>query len=184
MEVVGQTVDDAAGEAFDKCARVMGLGYPGGPAVDRLAAGGDAGAFAFARPRVGGYDYSFSGLKTSFLYTLRDCLRGDPAFVEKRRADLCASLQHAVVEILMDKLLKASEGFGIREVAAAGGVSANRALRDAFGCYARRYGWNVYLLPPAYTTDNAAMVAVAGYLKYGAGDFCGMDAVPFSRVII
>jgi N6-L-threonylcarbamoyladenine synthase len=184
MEIVGQTIDDAAGEAFDKCAKVMGLGYPGGPAVNRLAAAGNPKAFTFSRPHVGGYDYSFSGLKTSFLYTLRDRLKDDPGFIENNRADLCASLQSVIVDILMDKLQKASAALGIREVAVAGGVSANTALRDAFHAYARRYGWKVYIPPFAYTTDNAAMVAVSGYFKYLEGDFCSMQAVPFSRVTV
>ncbi|OAV63945.1 t(6)A37 threonylcarbamoyladenosine biosynthesis protein [Bacteroidales bacterium Barb6XT] len=184
MEVVGQTIDDAAGEAFDKCAKVMGLGYPGGPVVNRLANEGNPAAFAFAKPRVGGYDYSFSGLKTSFLYTLRDRLQSDPDFIEKNRADLCASLQAVVVDILMSKLRKAAKDLGIKEVAVAGGVSANSGLRDAFLAHARLYGWKVHIPPFAFTTDNAAMVAMAGHYKYLDGEFCPMDAVPFARVVI
>ncbi|MDR2969011.1 MAG: tRNA (adenosine(37)-N6)-threonylcarbamoyltransferase complex transferase subunit TsaD [Tannerellaceae bacterium] len=184
MTVIGQTIDDAAGEAFDKCAKVMGLGYPGGPVVDRLAAEGNPKAFNFSKPHVAGYDYSFSGLKTSFLYTLRDRLKEDPGFIEKNRPDLCASLQATVVEILMDKLRRAARDLGIREVAVAGGVSANSALRDAFPDHARRFGWNVYIPKFAFTTDNAAMVAITGYYKYLDGDFCSVDAVPFSRVVI
>jgi N6-L-threonylcarbamoyladenine synthase len=184
MEVIGQTIDDAAGEAFDKCAKVMGLPYPGGPGVNRLAAEGDPTAFAFSKPHIPAYDYSFSGLKTSFLYTLRDRLKEDPAFVEKRRADLCASLQATVVDILMAKLLKAANDLRIREVAVAGGVSANTALREAFHDYARRYGWQVYIPPFAFTTDNAAMVAITGHFKYLRRDFCPMDAIPFSRLTI
>jgi N6-L-threonylcarbamoyladenine synthase len=184
MEVIGQTIDDAAGEAFDKCAKVMGLGYPGGPVVNRLAGEGNPKAFAFSKPHVAGYDYSFSGLKTSFLYTLRDRLKDDPAFVEKNRADLCASLQSTVVDILMAKLLKAANDLRIKEVAVAGGVSANTALRDAFHDYARRYGWKIHIPPFAFTTDNAAMVAITGHFKYLKQDFCPMDAVPFSRVTI
>ena len=182
MQIAGQTIDDAAGEAFDKCAKVMGLGYPGGPVLNRLAAGGNPRAFSFSKPHVPGYDYSFSGLKTSFLYTLRDRLKEDAAFIEKNKADLCASLQSAIVDILMSKLLKASNDLGIKEVALAGGVSANTALRDAFGDYARLYGWKIHIPPFAFTTDNAAMIAVAGYFKYLRKDFCPMDAVPFSRV--
>ncbi|MDR1258299.1 MAG: tRNA (adenosine(37)-N6)-threonylcarbamoyltransferase complex transferase subunit TsaD [Tannerellaceae bacterium] len=184
MEVIGQTIDDAAGEAFDKCAKVMGLGYPGGPVVNSLAAEGDPKAFAFSKPHVKGYDYSFSGLKTSFLYTLRDRLIQDPGFIEKNRADLCASLQATVVDILMAKLLKAAEDLGIKEVALAGGVSANTALRDTFMDYALRYGWTVHIPPLAFTTDNAAMVAITGYFKYLKKDFCLIDTVPFSRVVI
>ncbi|MDR1103465.1 MAG: tRNA (adenosine(37)-N6)-threonylcarbamoyltransferase complex transferase subunit TsaD [Tannerella sp.] len=184
MEIIGQTIDDAAGEAFDKCAKVMGLGYPGGPAVNRLAGEGNPAAFTFSKPHVPGYDYSFSGLKTSFLYTLRDALKGNPDFIEQHRADLCASLQATVVEILMDKLRRAAADLKIREVAVAGGVSANSGLRDAFLEHAARLGWNVYLPPNAFTTDNAAMVAMTGYYKYLDGDFCSMDAVPFSRVTV
>jgi N6-L-threonylcarbamoyladenine synthase len=184
MEVIGQTIDDAAGEAFDKCAKVMGLGYPGGPLVDRLAAEGNPEAFAFSKPRIPGYDYSFSGLKTSFLYTLRDRMKDDPAFINHHKADLCASLQATVVSILMDKLHKASRELGIREIALAGGVSANTALRKALQHYAQRYGWKIHIPPLAFTTDNAAMVAITGYFKYLKKDFCHMDAVPFSRVTI
>ncbi|MDR2042352.1 MAG: tRNA (adenosine(37)-N6)-threonylcarbamoyltransferase complex transferase subunit TsaD [Tannerella sp.] len=184
MEIIGQTIDDAAGEAFDKCAKVMGLGYPGGPVVDRLAGEGNPAAFVFSKPHVPGYDYSFSGLKTSFLYTLRDALKVNPDFIEQNRADLCASLQATVVEILMNKLRKAAADLNIREVAVAGGVSANSGLRDAFREHAARLGWNVYLPPNAFTTDNAAMVAMTGYYKYRDGDFCSMDAAPFSRTVL
>lgn len=184
MEVIGQTIDDAAGEAFDKCAKVMGLGYPGGPVVNRLANEGNAKAFTFSKPHIPGYDYSFSGLKTSFLYTLRDRLKEDPDFIEKNKEDLCASLQATVVDILMDKLRKAAKDLGIGEVAVAGGVSANSGLRDAFLDHARRFGWKVHIPKFAFTTDNAAMVAITGYYKYLDGDFCAMDAVPFSRVVI
>lgn len=184
MEVIGQTIDDAAGEAFDKCAKVMGLGYPGGPIVNKLASEGKPDAFRFARPHVSGYDYSFSGLKTSFLYTLRDKLAEDPDFVEKNKADLCASLQHTVIDILIKKLRQAAKDHGIKQVALAGGVSANTGLRDAFHDHARRYGWTVFIPKFAYTTDNAAMVAISGYYKYLQGDFCPIDAVPFSRITI
>jgi len=184
MEVIGQTIDDAAGEAFDKCAKVMGLGYPGGPIVNRLANEGNPHAFKFSKPHITGYDYSFSGLKTSFLYTLRDALKDEPDFIARHKADLCASLQATVVDILMDKLRKAAKDLGIQEIALAGGVSANSGLRDAFHDHAERLGWNIYLPPNAFTTDNAAMVAMAGYFKYLNRDFCSMDAVPFARVRI
>ncbi|GHV04182.1 tRNA N6-adenosine threonylcarbamoyltransferase [Bacteroidia bacterium] len=184
MEIVGQTIDDAAGEAFDKCAKVMGLGYPGGPVVNRLGNIGNPTAFTFSKPHVPGYDYSFSGLKTSFLYTLRDRLEEDPAFIETHREDLCASLQRTVVDILMDKLRKASKDLKINEVAVAGGVSANTALRDAFHEHAVKYGWRIHIPPFAFTTDNAAMVAITGYFKYLHQDFCPMDATPFSRTVI
>ena len=184
MEIIGQTIDDAAGEAFDKCAKVMGLGYPGGPVVDRLAKEGDASLFKLNKPHIQGYDYSFSGLKTSFLYLLRDELKKDPDFIEKNKAHLCASLQQTIIEILMDKLRKAAKELGIKDVAVAGGVSANSGLRVAFEDHARHFGWNVYIPPFGYTTDNAAMIAITGYFKYQDGDFCEMDAAPFSRVVM
>ncbi|MDR0348527.1 MAG: tRNA (adenosine(37)-N6)-threonylcarbamoyltransferase complex transferase subunit TsaD [Tannerella sp.] len=184
MEVIGRTIDDAAGEAFDKCAKVMGLGYPGGPVVNRLANEGNPKAFTFSKPHVSGYDYSFSGLKTSFLYTLRDALKVAPDFIETHKKDLCASLQATVIDILMDKLRKAVKDSGIKEVAAAGGVSANSGLRDSLQDHAVRFGWNIFLPPHAFTTDNAAMVAITGYYKFLDNEFCGMDAVPFSRVVI
>jgi len=182
MEIIGQTIDDAAGEAFDKCAKVMGLGYPGGPVVNRLANEGNPKAFAFSKPNVPGYDYSFSGLKTSFLYTLRDELEKNPNFIEERKADLCASLQATVIHILMKKLRQAAKDLGIRQVAVAGGVSANTGLRDAFHDYARRYGWKVFIPKFAYTTDNAAMVAMNGYFSFIDGKRTELDAVPFARV--
>lgn len=184
MEVIGQTIDDAAGEAFDKCAKVMGLGYPGGPVVNRLANEGNPHAFAFSKPHIPGYDYSFSGLKTSFLYTLRDHLKEDPDFIEKNKQDLCASLQATVIDILMSKLRKAAKDLGIKEVAVAGGVSANSGLRDAFLDHAKRYGWKVHIPKFSFTTDNAAMVAITGYYKFLDRDFCPMDAAPLSRVVI
>ncbi len=182
MEIIGQTIDDAAGEAFDKCAKVMGLGYPGGPVVNRLANEGNPKAFAFSKPNVPGYDYSFSGLKTSFLYTLRDELEKNPNFIEERKADLCASLQATVIDILMKKLRQAAKDLGIHQVAVAGGVSANTGLRDAFHDHARRYGWKVFIPKFAYTTDNAAMVAMNGYFSFIDGKRTELDAVPFARV--
>ena len=182
MTIIGQTIDDAAGEAFDKCAKVMGLGYPGGPVVNRLANEGNPKAFAFSKPNVPGYDYSFSGLKTSFLYTLRDELEKNPNFIEERKADLCASLQATVIDILMKKLRQAAKDLGIRQVAVAGGVSANTGLREAFHDHARRYGWQVFIPKVAYTTDNAAMVAMNGYFSFVEGKRTELDAVPFARV--
>lgn len=184
MEIIGQTIDDAAGEAFDKCAKVMGLPYPGGPVIDRLAETGDPKAFRFNKPHLAGYDYSFSGLKTSFLYLLRDEIKKDPDFVAAHLNDLCASLQRTIVDILMDKLCRAAHDLGIKEVAVAGGVSANSAVRAAFTAAADRYGWRIHLPEFAFTTDNAAMVAITGYYKYFDGDFCAIDAAPFSRVQI
>lgn len=184
MKIIGQTIDDAAGEAFDKCAKVMGLGYPGGPIVDKLAKEGNPEKFKFNKPHLKGYDYSFSGLKTSFLYLIRDELQKDPDFIEKNKADLCASLQKTVVDVLMDQLRKASKDLNIKEVAVAGGVSANSGLRAAFEDHAKRYGWKIHIPKFGYTTDNAAMVAISGYYKYLDGEYCAMDAAPFSRVIV
>lgn len=184
MEVVGQTIDDAAGEAFDKCAKVMGLGYPGGPIVNKLALEGNPTKFQFSKPHIQGFDYSFSGLKTSFLYTLRDALKENPNFIEENKADLCASLQKTVIDILMNKLLKAAKHYGILRVAVAGGVSANTGLRDAFLSYAQKYNWEVFIPKFSYTTDNAAMVAVAGYYSYEKGDFAPRDFVPFVRTTL
>lgn len=182
MEIVGQTIDDAAGEAFDKCAKVMGLGYPGGPIVNKLANEGNPHAFKFAKPNVPGYDYSFSGLKTSFLYTLRDEIKLNPNFVEENKEDLCASLQYTVIEILMKKLRLAAKELKIKHVAVAGGVSANTGLREAFVDHARRYGWSIYIPKFAYTTDNAAMVAMSGHYNYLEGKQNEMDTVPYARV--
>ncbi len=182
MEILGRTIDDAAGEAFDKCAKVMGLPYPGGPHIDRLAAQGDPKAFKFSKPHIDGLDYSFSGLKTSFLYTLRDAVRLDPDFVEKNKADLAASLQRTIIEILLDKLDKAVHRTGVRTVAIGGGVSANSGVRAAVADYCRRHGLRAFIPERAFTTDNAAMVAIAGMFKYQAGEFCPLDAPPFARV--
>ena len=184
MEVIGQTIDDAAGEAFDKCAKVMDLGYPGGPVVDRLAKEGNPKAFTLNKPHIPGYNYSFSGLKTSFLYLLRDRIKEDPDFIEKNKQDLCASLQFTIVDILMDKLRKAVKDTGITEVAVAGGVSANSGVRNAFEDHARRYGWKIHLPKFSFTTDNAAMVAITGYYKYLDKYFCSIDEAPFSRVVL
>ena len=184
MEVIGQTIDDAAGEAIDKCSKVMGLGYPGGPIIDKLARQGNPNAFSFSKPHIAGYDYSFSGLKTSFLYFLRDQIKENPDFIEQNKADLAASLERTVVEILMDKLRRAAKDLGIREVAVAGGVSANTGLRKAFLDYSHRYHWNVYIPKFGFTTDNAAMIAITGYYKYQDGDFCSIDQPAFSRVTL
>lgn len=182
MEILGRTIDDAAGEAFDKCAKVMGLPYPGGPHIDRLAAEGDASKFKFAKPHIPGLDYSFSGLKTSFLYTLRDNVKFDPDFIEKNLADLAASLQQTIIDILMDKLDKAVKQTGVRTVAIGGGVSANSGVRDAVAAYCQRRGLTAFIPPRLFTTDNAAMVAIAGYYKYIDRIFCRYDQVPYARV--
>lgn len=184
MEVLGQTIDDAAGEAIDKCSKVMGLGYPGGPIIDSLARRGNPKAYAFAKPHIEGYDYSFSGLKTSFLYSLRDWLKDDPDFIEHHKEDLAASLEATIVDILMKKLRMAAKDTGIRQVAVAGGVSANNGLRQAFQEYAQKYGWKIFIPPFGYTTDNAAMIAITGYFKYLDQDFCGIDLPAYSRVTL
>ncbi|MDE6115181.1 tRNA (adenosine(37)-N6)-threonylcarbamoyltransferase complex transferase subunit TsaD [Barnesiella sp. WM24] len=182
MEVLGQTIDDAAGEAFDKCAKVMGLPYPGGPHIDRLASEGDPHRFKFSKPRISGLDYSFSGLKTSFLYTLRDNIASDPDFIEKNKADLAASLQATIIDILLTKLKKAVEQTGVRTVAIGGGVSANSGVRNAVADYCKQKGLTAFIPERAFTTDNAAMVAIAGYFKYLDNQFCEYDAAPYARV--
>ena len=182
MRIIGTTIDDAAGEAFDKCAKVMGLPYPGGPVIDRLAKEGDPKAFRFARPHVEGYDYSFSGLKTSFLYTLRDAVAKDPEFIERHKADLCASLQTTIVEILLDKLIRASKETGIRDIAIAGGVSANSGLRNGITETGARRGWRTFLPEFKFTTDNAAMIAMAGHYRYRNGEFASLDVSPVARL--
>lgn len=184
MEILGRTIDDAAGEAFDKCAKVMGLPYPGGPHIDRLAAEGDAKRFKFARPHIQGLDYSFSGLKTSFLYTLRDGLRANPDFIEQNKADLAASLQATIIAILLDKLEKAVKQTGVRTVAIGGGVSANSGVRAAVAEFCERHGIEAFIPERKFTTDNAAMVAVAGYFKYLDKQFCPYELAPYARVEI
>ncbi len=181
MEVIGQTIDDAAGEAFDKCAKVMGLPYPGGPHVDRLAKEGDPFKFEFSRPRIPGLDYSFSGLKTNFLYFLRDNIKENENFIEDNKADLCASLQHTIIEILLSKLKRAAKETGIREITVAGGVSANSGLRNALRENADKFGWNLLIPKFEYTMDNAAMIAITGYYKYLKKEFVGQNVVPFAR---
>lgn len=184
MEVLGQTIDDAAGEAFDKCAKVMGLPYPGGPHIDRLAAEGDPKRFKFAKPHIAGLDYSFSGLKTSFLYTLRDNIKLDPDFIEKNKADLAASLQSTIIEILLDKLRKAVDMTGVKTVAIGGGVSANSGVRKAVADYCEAHNLTAFIPQRTFTTDNAAMVAIAGHFKYLDGIFCNYDEAPYARVKI
>ena len=184
MEILGQTIDDAAGEAIDKCSKVMGLGYPGGPIIDKLARQGNPKAFTFSKPHIPGLDYSFSGLKTSFLYSLRDWLKEDPDFIEHHKVDLAASLEATVVDILMDKLRKAAKEYKLKEVAVAGGVSANNGLRNAFREHAEKYGWDIFIPKFSYTTDNAAMIAITGYFKYLDRDFCSIDLPAYSRVTL
>ncbi len=180
--ILGQTIDDAVGEAFDKCSKMMGLGYPGGPVIDRLSKQGNAERFHFAKPHVGGLDYSFSGVKTSLLYFVRDEMAGDPSFLDNNREDICASFQKTLIDILLDKLIKAAKQTGIRDIAIGGGVSANSGLRARMLEEGRRRGWNVFLPELKFTTDNAAMIAVAGYFHYLAGERCPLDVAPVSRI--
>jgi N6-L-threonylcarbamoyladenine synthase len=181
MEIIGQTVDDAAGETFDKAAKIMGLPYPGGPVIDQLARKGDASRFSFARPSVPGLDFSFSGLKTSILYFLRDELKKDPLFIQKWQADLCASIQASVIDILLTRLEQASAQTGIREIAIAGGVSANSRLREQLAERGSSLGWNVYIPRFEFTTDNAAMIAIAGYYGFLHGERGSLSSVPYAR---
>ena len=181
MEVIGRTIDDASGETFDKSAKIMNLGYPGGPIIDRLAKEGNPNAFTFAEPRIAGYDYSFSGLKTSILYLIRDQLKQDPDFIEKNKNDLCASIQHTIVNILMKKLCMAAKDLKIKTITIGGGVSANSAMRKTIAETGQKLGWNTFIPPFQYTTDNAAMIAIAGYFKYTNHDFSKLNTVPFAR---
>lgn len=184
MEVIGQTIDDAAGEAFDKCAKVMGLPYPGGPYIDKLSKEGNPQRFTFSKPSIQGLDYSFSGLKTSFLYFLRDELKENPGFIAQNKADLCASLQATIVDVLMNKLIRASRETKIKEIAVAGGVSANSGLRSALQTESDRHRWNLFIPDIQYTMDNAAMIAITGYYKYLKGEFASQNVVPFARTQI
>ncbi|MBA4322824.1 MAG: tRNA (adenosine(37)-N6)-threonylcarbamoyltransferase complex transferase subunit TsaD, partial [Odoribacter sp.] len=181
MEVIGNTIDDAAGEAFDKCGKVMGLPYPAGPIIDKLAAGGNQNAFRFSKPVVPGLNFSFSGLKTNFLYFLKDRIKVNPEFISENKADLCASLQGTIIDILLGKLIKASEQTGITEIGIAGGVSANSGLREAIRTESLKRNWNLFIPPFSYTTDNAAMIGITGYYKYLRGDFSGQDVSPLAR---
>ena len=182
MEVLGQTIDDAAGEAIDKCSKVMGLGYPGGPIIDKLARQGNPKAYQFSEPHIPGLDYSFSGLKTSFLYSMQKWVKEDPDFIEHHKEDIAASLEWTIVDILMKKLKMAVKQTGIKHVAVAGGVSANNGLRNAFHDYARRFGWTIYIPKFSYTTDNAAMIGCVGSFKLRDEDFCPIDAPAFPKV--
>ncbi len=184
MEILGKTIDDAAGEAFDKCAKVMGLPYPGGPHIDRLAAVGDPKRFKFSKPHIAGFDYSFSGLKTSFLYTIRDEVKKNPDFIDQNKADLAASLQSTIIDILLDKLDKAVKATGVRQIAIGGGVSANSGVRQAISDYCDRHHLKAWIPKRSFTTDNAAMVAIVGYHKFLNNDFSSLDLPPFTRVEI
>ena len=180
--ILGQTIDDAVGEAFDKCSKMMGLGYPGGPVIDRLARQGDPLRFKFAKPRVPGLDYSFSGIKTSLLYFVRDEIAKDPDFMEKNKEDICASFQKTLIDILMDKLIKAAKQTGIKDITIGGGVSANSGLRERVLLEGKKRGWRTFLPEFKFTTDNAAMIAIAGYYHYLAGERAPLDTAPVSRV--
>ena len=182
FEILGQTIDDAVGEAFDKCSKMMGLGYPGGPIVDALAAKGDPSRFSFAKPQIPGLDYSFSGIKTSLLYFVRDRMAEDPSFMENNKEDICASFQRTLIDVLMSKLVKAAKMTGIKEVAIGGGVAANSELRERVAAEGRKRGWNTYIPERRFTTDNAAMIAIAGYYHYLAGERCPLDIAPVARI--
>jgi N6-L-threonylcarbamoyladenine synthase len=184
MEVIGQTIDDAAGEAFDKCGKVMGLPYPAGPIIDKLAKEGNPDSIVFNKPKIQGLDYSFSGLKTSFLYHLRDELKLNSNYIEDNKANLCASLQKTIIDILIGKLVRASKETGINEITVAGGVSANSGLRNELTKIAEKKNWKLFVPPLRYTTDNAAMIAITGYYKFIKGEFCSHEAVPFARMVI
>lgn len=184
LEILGQTIDDAAGEAMDKCSKVMGFGYPGGPIIDKLARKGNDKAYEFSKPHIAGLDYSFSGLKTSFLYFLRDRVKEEPDFIEAHKEDLAASLERTIVDILMKKLDLAVKQTGIKQVALSGGVSANTALREAFKERERAKGWNIYIPKFSYTTDNAAMIAITALFKYRDNDFCPLDKPAYSRTCL
>jgi N6-L-threonylcarbamoyladenine synthase len=181
MEILGNTIDDAAGEAFDKCGKLMDFPYPAGPLIDKLASEGNKKAFIFAKPSVKGLDFSFSGLKTSFLYFLRDRLKEDHDFIDHNKADLCASLQDTIISMLVSKLIKASQLTGIKEIGIAGGVSANSGLRNSLSGEGEKRGWNLFLPPFRYTTDNAAMIGITGYYKYLRGEFSDQDVAPTAR---
>ena len=182
FEILGQTIDDAVGEAFYKCSKMMGLCYPGGPVIDKLAKLGNSERFKFAKPHVPGLDYSFSGIKTSLLYFVRDEMAKDPEFMEKNKEDICASFQKTLIDILLDKLIKAAKQTGIKEITIGGGVSANSGLRDRITAEGKKRGWNTYLPEFKFTTDNAAMIAIAGYYHYLAGERSAMDVAPVSRI--
>jgi len=182
MEIVGQTTDDAAGEAFDKTAKILNLPYPGGPLIDKYAKEGNPLAYSFPEPQIPGLDFSFSGLKTAILYFIRDHKKLNENFVEENLADICASVQHRIVTILLAKLKRAAKEYNIKDIAIAGGVSANSGLRNTLQEYAEKHGWNVFIPSFEYCTDNAAMIAIAGYYKFLAKDFVGQDIAPLARM--
>ncbi|MDO4736480.1 MAG: tRNA (adenosine(37)-N6)-threonylcarbamoyltransferase complex transferase subunit TsaD [Bacteroidia bacterium] len=182
FEVLGSTIDDAVGEAFDKCAKMMGLGYPGGPVIDKLAKIGDANKFKFSKPHISGLDYSFSGIKTSLLYFLRDQLKENENFIEENKADICASFQKHLIEILLDKLIKAVKQTGITQISIGGGVSANSGLRNAIEAEGIKRKWTTFIPEFKFTTDNAAMIAISGLCKFREGLTCPLDAAPISRI--
>jgi N6-L-threonylcarbamoyladenine synthase len=184
MEVIGQTLDDAAGEAMDKTSKILGLPYPGGPLIDKYARLGNADKFKFPEPQIAGFDYSFSGLKTSILYFIRDNVAANPNFIEENLNDICASVEKRIVTILLNKFEKAARQYGIKDVALAGGVSANTGLRQGLQVLAEKNSWNHFIPAMQYCTDNAGMIAIAGYHKYLKGDFTGQDVAPLARMPI
>ena len=181
IECLGTTIDDAAGEAIDKAAKIMDLGYPGGPVIDRLAKEGNPDAYKFATPHIEGYNYSFSGIKTSFLYFLRDRLKEEPDFIERHKADLCASIQKTIVSFLLKKVERAALDHHVRQVAIAGGVSANSFLRSELQRICQKHHWQAFIPPFQFCTDNAAMVGIAAYFKYQKGDFADISLPPYTR---
>jgi len=183
MQIIGNTIDDAAGEAFDKAAKILGFPYPGGPIVDKLAKEGNPDAFVFSQANIADYNYSFSGLKTSFLYFLRDKLKENPHFIEENKNDICASIQKAIIDSLMKKLIKASKDLKINEIAIAGGVSANSGLQAELVRLSHKHNWTIHIPPFQFTTDNAAMIAIVGYFKYLRNQFCDISSVPYTRQI-
>lgn len=182
MEIIGQTTDDAAGEALDKTSKVLGLPYPGGPLIDKYARLGNADAYKFPEPQITNFDFSFSGLKTSIMYFIRDNVKANPNFLTENMADICASVEKRVVTILLNKLKKAAIEYGIKDIALAGGVSANTGLRQGLTTLCAQQGWNAFIPKFEYCTDNAAMIAIAGYYKYLKGEFIGQDVAPLARM--
>lgn len=183
LTILGETRDDAAGEAFDKSAKLLGLPYPGGPLIDKYAANGDPKRFKFSKPNIPGYDFSFSGLKTGILYFIQENVKANPNFIEENLADICASIQHRIITILLDKLNQAAKDTGIRSLCIAGGVSANKGLRKAFEEMGVKEGWKTYIPAFQYCTDNAGMIAITAYHKYLANDFAPLSTIPNARAI-
>jgi len=182
MQVIGQTTDDAAGEAMDKTSKILGLPYPGGPLIDKHARSGNPDAYKFPEPQIHGLDFSFSGLKTSILYFIQNNVKVNPNFIEENLNDICASVEKRIATILLNKLKRAADEYGIKDIALAGGVSANTGLREGLLAMGNKNGWNCFIPKLEYCTDNAAMIAIAGYHKYLKGEFVGQDVAPLARM--